>query len=88
MWGKGEGEIQKKVPFSLTPQYLIPKYVREREGVACGEGASLKLADSPIFLDERREKQRIDECGIGEAIFTHTGGVDLHVHDLADELGV
>lgn len=58
------------------------------EGVACGEGPSLKLADSPVFLYERREKQRIDERGIGEAVFTHTGGVDFHVHDLADELGV
>lgn len=88
MWGKGEGDFLQKVPFSPPPHFLLPQYGGMREGVACGEGASLKLADSPIFLDERREKQRIDECGIGEAVFTHAGGVDLHVHDLADELGV
>ena len=63
------GEREKGTFFrkslSLPPHFLLPQYGGMREGVACGEGASLKLADSPIFLDERREKQRIDECGSG-----------------------
>ena len=59
-----------------------------REGVPRREGTRLKLADSPVFLYERREKQRIDDRGIGQPVFAHAGGINLYVHDLADELGV
>ena len=52
-WGGEEGTFSRKSP---PPHFLLPQYGGMREGVACGEGASLKLADSPIFLDERREK--------------------------------
>ena len=59
-----------------------------RQSVACGEGAGFEGADAPVLLHHGGEEEGIDEGGIGETIFAQAGGVDLHVHDFADELGV